>query len=328
MTGRDTAGLPAPWTDAAAAPLAGDASTRRWYRLTRRPGGAGGYPATAVLMVVPPETPGVAADTVATFRLLASFGWPVPAILWARGRRAIVSDVGDLALGEAAEGPGGGGAALFYREAVDLVVDLQGKGTPLVHPRSRWARRAFTTGFFLQELEVTEQHFFRGALSSANPRWREEMALFLAPLSGAPQLLCHRDYHSRNIMVGKGNAITVVDCQDARLGPPWYDLVSLLRDSYLDLPAGLERECLEAYRRGMAGSIVGAMTDGAFGDGYLRTAVQRHLKVLGTFARLAGRGRPAYLAWVPRTVRLLRGALAPFPELAWIVPLLPPPGGA
>jgi hypothetical protein len=272
-------------------------------------------------MAVPPETPAVAADTVATFRLLDSFGWPVPEVLWSRGRRAIVTDAGDLTL-EAASGRTPLRVAPLYRTATRLLADLQTGGTPRIHPRSRWARRAFSTSFFMGELEVTEEFYFRGALAKANRGWRAEMERFLAPLAEAPQVLCHRDYHSRNLMV-KGGSLTVVDCQDARPGPPWYDLVSLLRDSYLDLPEGLERECLALYRRRMAGSAVAEISNTAFTDGYLRCAVQRHLKVLGTFARLAERGKPTYLAWVPRTLTHLRGALAHFPELAWIERLLP-----
>jgi aminoglycoside/choline kinase family phosphotransferase len=128
-------------------------------------------------------------------------------------------------------------------------------------------------------------------------------------------------------MVDGAGRLWVIDCQDTRLGPPWYDLVSLLRDSYLDLPDRLEGECLALYRRGMAGSPAPGISDAAFADGYLRCAVQRHLKVLGTFARLAERGRMDYLAWVPRTLRHLKGALAPFPELSWIKRLLPAGGG-
>src|SRR6185295_4046666 len=98
---------------------------------------------------------------------------------------------------------------------------------------------AFDVEKLLWELDFFVKHFVQGyrgvalsprELAALGEEWRE----IASELAGEPRVLCHRDYHSRNLMVHEGR-LYVIDFQDARMGPDTYDLVSLLRDSYVDI---------------------------------------------------------------------------------------------
>jgi hypothetical protein len=127
-----------------------------------------------------------------------------------------------------------------------------------------------------------------------------------------PRVLCHRDYHSRNLMLHQG-ALHWIDFQDARMGPATYDLASLLRDSYVDVPEPLVADLAEEFRQ--------KALPGEPREVFLRRfglmSVQRNLKALGTFGYMASvRGNPVYLPYIPRTLASARRNLARHPELA------------
>jgi len=133
----------------------------------------------------------------------------------------------------------------------------------------------------------------------------------------------HRDYHSRNLMVSDPNP-GVLDFQDAVFGPITYDLVSLLRDAYVDWDEALQIDWAARYwqRARAAGLPVGA-DFGAFWRDFEWMGVQRQLKVLGIFARLHYRdGKDAYLKEMPRVMRYLRGACSRYDELSPLLRLL------
>ena len=114
-------------------------------------------------------------------------------------------------------------------------------------------------------------------------------------------MLCHRDYHSRNLMLHEGR-LHIIDFQDARLGPDTYDLVSLLRDSYVDL-TDEQLDELVAYFL--------ALRRGEGADDFRRRfdlmALQRNLKALGTFGyQTTTRVNPVYIQYMPRTLRHAR----------------------
>jgi aminoglycoside/choline kinase family phosphotransferase len=119
-----------------------------------------------------------------------------------------------------------------------------------------------------------------------------------------PRVFVHRDYHSRNLMLIDENNPGVIDFQDAVIGPVTYDLVSLLRDCYIDWP----RERVEAWAlqyRDMAveKSIIDAIPDEQFLSWFDLMGVQRHLKATGIFARLNYRdGKSGYMNDIPRTL--------------------------
>jgi aminoglycoside/choline kinase family phosphotransferase len=126
-----------------------------------------------------------------------------------------------------------------------------------------------------------------------------------------PRVLCHRDFHSRNLMVHAGR-LHWIDFQDARLGPATYDLASLLRDSYVDIEEEFVAERAEEFRQR---ALPGEAKD-VFARRFELTSVQRNLKALGTFGYMATvRQNPVYLQYVPRTLANARRNLLRHSEL-------------
>ena len=126
---------------------------------------------------------------------------------------------------------------------------------------------------------------------------RAECAAIVDELAAEPRVLCHRDYHSRNLMLRDGR-LCIIDFQDARLGPDTYDLVSLLRDSYVDLPGARRRR---AASRTSSRCRAGPAKPRAFRRRFDLMALQRNLKALGTFgyqttARQQSRLHPVHAA--------------------------------
>jgi len=158
------------------------------------------------------------------------------------------------------------------------------------------------------------RHFleaYRGAVLS-NPERQalaDEWQAIAGELSAEPRVLCHRDYHSRNLMVA-GGRLHIIDFQDARLGPDTYDLVSLLRDSYIGL-SDPELEALIAYFL----EIKGQPDAAEFRRRFDLMAVQRNLKALGTFGyQSTTRGNPSFSQYMPRTLGYVSANLTKYPR--------------
>jgi aminoglycoside/choline kinase family phosphotransferase len=140
----------------------------------------------------------------------------------------------------------------------------------------------------------------------------------IAEALAQPEVFVHRDYHARNLMVVSERNPGIIDFQDALRGPVGYDLVSLLKDCYIEWPRERVVGWVSGYRREL-GSLGGET--GASESEFLRwfdlIGVQRHIKVLGIFCRLWYRdGKPAYLPDLPRTLGYVRDTCARYPELA------------
>ncbi|MCP5328483.1 MAG: phosphotransferase [Steroidobacteraceae bacterium] len=142
----------------------------------------------------------------------------------------------------------------------------------------------------------------------------------IAEALAQPQVFVHRDYHSRNLMVTVQHNPGIIDFQDALAGPIGYDLVSLLKDCYVGWPRARVEGWVAAYRARLrtAGFAAGAgASDGEFLRWFDMIGVQRHIKVLGIFARLWYRdGKSGYLADLPLTLQYVREACTHYPELA------------
>jgi len=140
-------------------------------------------------------------------------------------------------------------------------------------------------------------------------------------LAAEPRVLCHRDYHSRNLMLHEGS-LYIIDFQDARMGPDTYDLASLLRDSYVDIT---DRELDELIAYFLA--LKQRDGEGVSGEEYRRRfdvmALQRNLKALGTFGyQTTTRRNPVYIQYMPRTLRYARSNLEKYPRFARLRELL------
>ena len=130
----------------------------------------------------------------------------------------------------------------------------------------------------------------------------------------------HRDYHSRNLMIVPTNSPGIIDFQDAVIGPITYDLVSLLRDCYIQWPAAKVDAWAENYRQRLVATDMMSADTAQFRRWFDLMGLQRHLKVLGNFCRLWYRDAKAqYLADLPLTLKYVLAVMdhhAEFSELA------------
>ncbi|MBI1950008.1 MAG: phosphotransferase [Acidobacteria bacterium] len=290
--------------------IAGDASTRKFYRVTRGR-------KTAVLMVHPePLTP--ASPLFSNHRVMNSIGAPVPRILDSdpAAGLVLVEDLGDATLqkhllGSGTRGRPAGGwraAVPLYRQACDLIVLFHEKGAAGLRPGDFAATSALDCDRFLFELDHFHRHFIKGYRRMV-PSEGDEAVLraFYSDLAlrcdRLPHVYCHRDFQSRNLLVRRGR-LGLVDFQDARMGPYTYDAASLLRDSSLDLDERLVDEMIDRLCMRLDLPV------DEFRRDFDLMALERNIKDLGTFGYMAAvRGCPEYLEYVPRTVRFIRRTL-------------------
>jgi hypothetical protein len=308
------------WGAASRRPVAGDASFRRYERLTV------GRGATVVLMDAPPPQENVR-PYVAVARHLIALGLSAPRILAADEEAGLllIEDFGEanmatlLARGDA--------AAPLYRLALDTLVALHR------HPRAHdVAVAAYDDARMLSEAAILLDWYLPAVTGGAAPErlradylaaWQEVLPRArVVPLS-----LVLRDFFPDNLMLLAGRAGSaacgLLDFQDAVIGPVSYDLVSLLEDARRDVPAELKATLLERYLAAFP-----ALERQAFATSAAIMAAQRNLRIVGVFTRLARRdGKPGYLAHIPRLWRLIEGAMA-HPALApvarWLEQHLPP----
>ena len=288
-------------------PLTGDASDRRYVRILVRD------TPSQVLAVYPQpfEIERLAFANVA--RLLTAMPVPVPAILGHSNELGILAlqDLGDVTLQAHLGAATPAEHAALYRQAVAFVDTIQRRGRELASQAYLPYGIAFDVEKLTWELQFFVRHFveaYRGAVLP--PAEREALdATLLAmaeELAAEPRVLCHRDYHSRNLMLHDGQ-LYIIDFQDARMGPDTYDLVSLLRDSYVDFTERDVDDLIAYFLALRGGGAAGAAETAAFRRRFDLMAMQRNLKALGTFGfQTTARGNPVYIQYIPRTLAYVR----------------------
>ena len=250
--------------------------------------------------------------------LLQQIPLPVPVILGHSDELGIVAlqDLGDVTLQAHLGAAAPTEHAALYRQAVALVELLQRRGAELASDRYTPYAIAFDVDKLTWELNFFVKHFVEGYRASpVAPAERErlecEFAEIVRELAAEPRVLCHRDYHSRNLMLHDGS-LYIIDFQDARLGPDTYDLVSLLRDSYMDMS---ERQVDDLIAYFLA--LKGRPEDEDFRRRFDLMALQRNLKALGTFGyQTTTRRNPVYIQYIPRTLKYVRDNLEKYPRFA------------
>jgi aminoglycoside/choline kinase family phosphotransferase len=243
----------------------------------------------------------------------------VPAILGHSNELGILAlqDLGDVTLQAHLGAATRAEHAALYRQAVTLIARMQERGRDLASDRYLPYGIAFDVEKLAWELQFFVKHFleaYRGAVLTAPERQALDAALLdlAEELAAEPRVFCHRDYHSRNLMLHDGQ-LYIIDFQDARMGPDTYDLVSLLRDSYMDFS---EREVDELIAFFLALRGVGAdrrgedAEAGVFRRRFDLMSLQRNLKALGTFGfQTTSRRNPVYIQYMPRTLSYVRNNL-------------------
>ena len=300
-------------------PLTGDASDRRYFRI---------IPQDAAPFVLGMNTQPFDYDTlpfVNVAGLFAAMPVPIPAILGHADDLGVLAlqDLGDVTLQAHLGASSPKAHAALHRQAVWFIHTLQRRGADLRSDRYIPYAIAFDIEKLSWEMDFFIKHFleaYRGIRFAQADRdaVRAELGVIVVELAGEPRVLCHRDYHSRNLMM-REEQLFVIDFQDARMGPDTYDLASLLRDSYMDLTDDVVDELL-AYFLALQGKSSEAA---AFRTRFDLMALQRNIKALGTFGyQTTTRENPVYIQYMPRTLRYARETMLKYPRFARLRGLL------
>jgi hypothetical protein len=299
-------------------PLTGDASDRRYFRVLPAEGDS------YVLAVHAEPFDSATLPFLNTARLFAAMPVRVPRIVAEAPDLGILAleDLGDVTLqAHVGAAPAAEHAAL-YRQAVSSIEIIQRRGRELSGPDYQPYRIAFDVEKLTWEMDFFTRHFleaYRGATigPAARAALAAELRVMVGELAAEPRVLCHRDYHSRNLMLHRGE-LCIIDFQDARLGPDTYDLASLLRDSYVDLSRVVDEHI--AYFLALSGR---SAEQAEFRRRFDLMALQRMLKALGTFGyQTTARRNPVYIQYIPRTLRHALATMKAYPRFARLHELL------
>ena len=281
--------------------LPGDASTRRFHRLFLVDG------RTRIVMDYGAAFQGET-DDVRLARIFERGGLP------AAGVFDVLPDAGALVLEDL-------GDDALYRSAVALAARIATEGTQALARSDRAASPALDEERFVFEMRFFLEHYVGAFLGRRDASRELNGALYelARTVAAHPRVLCHRDYHSRNIMVRPDGTLALVDIQDARWGPDTYDLASLLRDAYVEIEEPVVDRLLEQY----CGELPEAPDAAAFRARFALTSAQRMLKALGTFGyQIAVLRRQRYRDAIPRTLQRLARVLPAHPQTSGLAEVL------
>jgi hypothetical protein len=307
--------LEAPKTlPASLRPASSDASFRRYFRVDVEGGG------TLIAMDAPPPQEDVR-PFVHVAALFAATGVTVPAILASDIEQGflLLSDLGSTTYLKQLSPDT---AHKLYLDAIEALVQLQVHSAPGQLPE-------YDRELLHRELMLfPDWYLSKHRNASLDDKQRSDLnAVFDALLANnlaQPQVFVHRDYHSRNLMVLQTGNPGILDFQDAVYGPITYDLVSLLRDAYIEWDEEMVLDWAVRYwehaRR--AGLPIAPDIDMFYRD-FEFMGLQRHLKVLGIFARLSHRdGKDAYLNDMPLVMQYVRKTAYRYKEFSPLIRLL------
>lgn len=293
-------------------PAAADASIRRYWRVDAASG-------TLIVMDAPPE--GFSFESfLAQHERLERVGVPVPHLLACDASQgfALLEDLGDAVLTPLLTPEA---AADWYRRAIDLLVEMQLRVDPQ-------GLSPYDAAFLQRELEICREWYFGQqlgvTLSEADQAtWARSCTLIVTRNLAQPACYVHRDFHSRNLMVKEGR-LRLIDYQDAVCGPITYDLVSLLRDAYIEWDEAFVLDlAIRYWEKARQARLPVAADFAEFYRDFEWQGLQRHLKVLGIFARLKFRdGKEQYQADIPRVLGYVQKVCGRYAELGALRRLL------
>ena len=283
-----------------------DASFRRYFRWE-------GDGRSFVVMDAPPPQENCKPFVDIAF-LLAKSGINVPKIYAEDLDRGflLLNDLGNKTYLDVIDGEN---ADALFHDALQALLAFQ--QLPMVAPLP-----GYDVALLRRELELFPEWYVKHELgiefdAAQQQQWQHISELLIDSALAQPKVLVHRDYMPRNLMLSEPNP-GVLDFQDAVYGPVTYDVTCLFKDAFLSWPEERVRGWLESYWQQASALDIPVQTD--FED-FLRASdlmgVQRHLKVIGIFARICHRdGKPRYLADVPRFFSYIEAVIARRPELA------------
>jgi aminoglycoside/choline kinase family phosphotransferase len=298
--------------------LNGDAGFRQYFRVNTRP---------SLLAVSAPEDSGKSEDAYYFAKLsdiLRKEGVPTPQIIACDKVQnfLLIEDFGDESFLSMLDADS---ADLLYSEASMVLLRMQ-QIQPEALTSAGIDLPAYNQELLRDELEIFRQWFVETMLgkilSISERKLLDDVFSFLESQAQAqPQVLVHRDYHSRNIIYREGEAPGVIDFQDAVWGPITYDLVSLLRDCYVEWPAAQVQRWLRSYGNlAIELGLMDAIDEDKWQRWFDTMGLQRHIKVLGVFARLALRdNKSAYLKDLALTWHYIISIAKQYPQMQTFV---------
>jgi N-acetylmuramate 1-kinase len=293
--------------------LAGDASARRYYRIVDQS-------KTWVLMCWEPF---VAENYpfLSVQKHFASCGVEVPAIVGVGADLGVLllDDLGDLTLERKFwEASKQETSALYYYKTLDELIKIHDKSTTS-EVKSTASVTQFDTAKFLWEMNYAKEHLLLGLLklkpSDAILKELDQVFThFCERLDREPKVICHRDFHSRNVMIHL-DKVCIIDFQDARLGPVQYDLVSLFKDSYVDINEEYAKTLMNYYLDNSKIKKTKNYSPESFMQIYELQSLQRCFKACGSFASFMNtRQDRRYLKYLSPTLKRVMHSLNAFPE--------------
>jgi hypothetical protein len=324
------------------AALAGDASSRRYYRAEIT---GPGSPASIIIMQLPSGSAlPLSSEELAVFkeplkelpflnlhRFLVRIGVKVPRLYGQSLEKGLLflEDLGNTALWDKVQDLPPSEVLAWYREAIDELLLLQVRGTNQRDDSCIAFQQRFDFRLYMWEFD----HFLEYGLEkrpgttinqTSKTELRNAFVDIARRLDSLPPCLNHRDYHSWNLMI-HDEAVAVIDFQDALLAPPQYDLASLLNDRTTDsvIQPDLEEKLLGYYIDRRVDMENQTINRDKFTEMYLLSAIQRDLKVVGRFYYLdIVKGKSAYKKFIPPTVHRLKRNLARLPQTQRLIPIL------
>jgi aminoglycoside/choline kinase family phosphotransferase len=291
-------------------PASADASFRRYFRAWFADG------ATLVVMDAPPDKEDIA-PFLKVAALLAGCEVHVPHIHAADGARGLVllEDLGSEQY--LAQLCAGADPDALYGDALDALLRIQVRGREAARELAPYDRSALSREMALMPEWFCERHLQLTLDDEDRAVLAESFEFLTLEALAQPRVLVHRDYHSRNLMRLPDHNPGIIDFQDALAGALAYDLVSLLKDCYIDWPRARVERWVRGYRARLAGEPeLAGSSEREFLRWFDLIGLQRHIKVLGIFARLWYRdGKHGYLPDLPRTLEYVLDASRRFHEL-------------
>lgn len=302
--------------------LAGDASTRQYFRLHLEGDTTFSGPRTLVLMQLPQPEKNKNNNFIAIQTFLSGLNLPVPKLHHYDQARGLLflEDCGDETLETALTQADRTSQESYYIRAVDLLWTLQDKATRAIHSACPAYGLRFDVAKLMEEMDFMLEHYVGGLKgttldSPTRDALRESLTRLCEVPASQPLCFTHRDYHSRNLMVREGNLV-MLDFQDARMGPCQYDLASLLRDSYIQLPEDLVWKMVDRFREHKQDREETSLDRENFNRVFDFMSIQRNLKAVGTFAYQSTiKNNDRYLKYIPPTLGYVKAALNRHPEL-------------
>lgn len=297
-------------------PASKDASFRRYFRVHA---GTKSF----ILMDAPPEQE----DCLPFVRVagyLEAMQLNAPQVIEANLDEGflLLSDLGssqylDTLLEDASRAPD------LYADALQALLTMQDRGSAYQSMLPAYDTELLRFELSLFHDWLCERHLGVEWGKNAEQAWQDCCDLLVANALDQPQVFVHRDYHSRNLMLTEKKNPGVLDFQDAVEGPLTYDLVSLLKDCYVQWPAEQVWQWALSFYNGLPEALSEQLDAAQFRRYFDLMGAQRHLKAAGIFARLNHRdGKPAYLQDIPRTLSYIVELGQRYPELGFLIELI------